>query len=745
MRLRIILLCAFFCAMQQAMGQETGQPRKKVGLVLGGGGAKGVAHIGVLKVLERAGLPVDIVVGTSMGSIIGGTYASGHSVEEMDSVVRRQNWQFVLSDREDLRHQSLLERQKQNTYFYSLGLTFGRKSRREGGGFITGKNIATLFDQLTAPYLDSIDFNLLPIPFACVATNVVDNTEHVFHSGVLSQAMRASMAIPGVFAPVRMGDEVLVDGGMRNNFPADIAKEMGADYLVGVDVSDNVKKADELTSSTSIISQILDWDCMNKYEENKALTDIVIRVNIEPYSAASFSAAAIDTLIRRGEEAAMAHWDEIIALRDRLGLVHRQVSSSRRTEDWSLLQKRRYCITSVSFENMTDRDETYLRRKFRLNIGDSIDSERADIISTSIRQDLSYRSSRARIQAIPDSRDANVIFTAGPRRDSRLNLGVRFDSEEMVALQANAELPVRTKMPMEFDLTVRLGKRLMARLDWVLRPMNFLKPTVSYAFHNNDIAFYEYGKQAYSITYNLHRLELSLFNFNVRNFNVSLGANYDYIDYHDILVDSQHRLDNEGYTKDQGLLSYEAKVWYSSENNWYFPTRGALFRARFAYYTDNFVQYKNGVGIRSLSMLWRKSFPLSPQFSVQPMLYGRFLLGGEKAPLLLGNMMGGEWYGHYLDEQMPFAGVNNLEMAYDKLAAFQLQTQYNLTANNLILLRIVAGQDADKAKDMLKHKTMLGAQLSYYYNSIFGPLGGSIGYSNLTKRFYYYINLGFVF
>ena len=101
--------------MQQAMGQETGQPRKKVGLVLGGGGAKGVAHIGVLKVLERAGLPVDIVVGTSMGSIIGGTYASGHSVEEMDSIVRQQNWQFVLSDRENRRYQSLLERQKQDT------------------------------------------------------------------------------------------------------------------------------------------------------------------------------------------------------------------------------------------------------------------------------------------------------------------------------------------------------------------------------------------------------------------------------------------------------------------------------------------------------------------------------------------------------------------------------------------------------------------------------------------------------
>lgn len=744
MRLRIILLCAFFCAMQQAMGQETGQPRKKVGLVLGGGGAKGVAHIGVLKVLERAGLPVDIVVGTSMGSIIGGTYASGHSVEEMDSIVRQQNWQFVLSDRENRRYQSLLERQKQDTYVYSRGLSFGKRSRRDGGGFIAGKNIATLFDQLTAPYLDSIDFNKLPIPFACVATDVVDNTEYVFHSGVLSQAMRASMAIPGVFAPVRMGEKVLVDGGMQNNFPADIAKKMGADFLIGVDVSDTIKKADDLISSTSIISQILDWNCKNKYEENKALTDIVVCVNVVPYSAASFSAAAIDTLIRRGEEAAMAHWDEIIALRDRLG-VGTGKQSWRHKANWSLFEPRRYCITKVRFENLTESDQAYLLRKFDLNSGDSIDAEKADIIAASIRQDLNYQSAKTRVLPILGTQEASVIFTAGPRRDSQLNVGVRFDSEEMVALQANAELPVRTKMPMEFDLTVRLGKRLMARLDWVLRPMNFLKPTVSYAFHNNDIAFYEYGKQAYSITYNLHRLELSLFNFNVRNFNVSLGANYDYIDYHDILVDSQYRLDNEGYTKDQGLLSYEAKVWYSSENNWYFPTRGALFRARFAYYTDNFVQYKNGVGIRSLSMLWRKSFPLSPQFSVQPMLYGRFLLGGEKAPLLLGNMMGGEWYGHYLDEQMPFAGVNNLEMAYDKLAAFQLQTQYNLTANNLILLRVVAGQDADKAKDMLKHKTMLGAQLSYYYNSIFGPLGGSIGYSNLTKRFYYYINLGFVF
>ena len=247
------------------------------------------------------------------------------------------------------------------------------------------------------------------------------------------------------------------------------------------------------------------------------------------------------------------------------------------------------------------------------------------------------------------------------------------------------------------------------------------------------------------MTYNLHKLELSLFNFNVRNFNITLGANYDYFDYHNILIEPSHQTDINSYSSDQGMLSYEAKVWYNNENSWYFPTRGTLFRARFAYYTDNFVQYKDGIGIRTFSMLWRKSFPITQKLTFQPMLYGRFILGGEKATFLLHNMMGGEWYGHYLEQQMPFAGVNNVEMISDKLAALQLQAQYNVTHNNLVQLRIVAGQDADKTEDILKHQTMVGTQLSYYYNSIFGPLGGSIGYSNLTKRFYYYINLGFVF
>lgn len=746
------LLLTFLCLAHTAAGQNqeengpTTAPAAKpakVALVLSGGGAKGMAHIGVLKVLERAGIPIDIITGTSMGSIIGGMYSCGHHAHELDSVVRAQDWSFVLSDREDLSHQSLREREKQNTYAYASGLTFSKKRSGEGGGIILGKNIAALFDAYTTPYNDSIDFNTLPIPFACVATDVVDYSEKVYHSGVLSHAMRASMSIPAAFAPVRVDSMVLVDGGLVNNFPTDVAKEMGADYIIGVDVQSELKKASELNSTSSILLQVIDHNCKRKYEENLKMTDLYIRVNTKGYSSASFSANAVDTLIRRGEEAAMKHWDEIIALRDRLGIAPPD-TTSQPTKYTPPLTNTRYAIRELEFKNMTKSDESYIRKKFRLNTGDSIDMDRADIIATAIRQDTYYRSARFRIQPHADDGSAKVSFTAGPRRGKRLNIGVRFDNEEAVAMQANAEVPFYTKVPMDMELTVRLGKRLMARADWSIHPLSFFRPTLSYIFRNNDIDFYDYGRKAYSMSYNQHTVKLTLFNFNMLNFNVSIGANWDYYDYHSMLIDREPEHIADSATEDKGMISYEGKVWYDSEDDWHFPTRGARFLAKYAYHTDNFLTLDGKVGIRELGAMWRMTFPLSHKFFIQPMLYGR-LVFTDDVPFVLSNVMGGEWHGHYFEQQLPFAGVGHLQLAWDKMLAAQLQAQYKPTNNHVILMRLGVGQDAQDLEDILKSKTMIGGSLSYYFKTMFGPMGGSIGYSNLTKKFYYYINLGFVF
>ncbi len=717
--------------------------RPRLGLVLSGGGAKGVAHIGVLKVLERAGMPIHVITGTSMGSIVGGLYACGNRSQKLDSVVRAQDWSYVLSDREDLSHQSLRERSQQNTYVISKTFNFGNHAKSEGGGLILGKNILTLFDALTTPYNDSIDFSKLPIPFACVATNIVDNTEHDFHSGVLSQAMRASMSIPGVFAPVKKGDMVLVDGGLRNNYPADIAREMGADYIIGVSVQGPPKTADDLHSTPAILGQIVDVNCKNKYDENLAMSDIVIRVNTEGYSAASFTPSAIDTLIRRGEEAAMQHWDEIVALRQKLG----PTSNARlrlSTVRVPLPSTGRFRIGQLVFENMTKNDEAFIRQKFRLHEGDSIDNDRADIITTSIRQDLYYESAKFRIQNNPDHTAARVVFTAGPRKQSELRVGLRFDNEEAVALQANAELPLKASIPMDVNITARLGKRMMGRIDWSVHPKSFYRQTFSYAFRHNDLDFYDYGDKAYSLTYNRHTLSLSLLEFNLRNFSIGMSVVGDYYDYRSMLVDKNPEHQEDSNPVDKGYISYQGTVDYNSENEWFFPTRGARFSARFAYYTTNFLKLDNEVGLRDYSAMWRMTFPVGSHFAVQPMFYGR-LLCGNVVPLMLSNVMGGEWMGYYLEQQLPFAGVGHMQMAWDKMLAAQLQGQLNITQNNIVLLRLAAAQDANTFSQLFSHRTMLGCSASYYYNTMFGPLGGSLGYSNLTKKVYFYVNLGFVF
>ena len=260
-KILMILVAVLICGTISAKTDSTTVSRKKVAVVLSGGGAKGMAHIGVLKVLEQAGIPVDIVTGTSMGSIIGGLYAIGYNAHALDSMVRVQDWSYVITDKEDMSRQSLNDRQKQNTYLYSTGLTIG-KHDKQGGGIIKGKNLAELFQQLCVGFTDSLDFSRdLRIPFACVATNIIDNREVDFHSGRLPQAMRASMAIPAAFSPVRIGDKVLVDGGLKNNYPADLAREMGAEVIIGVTVQVAPKVAEDIGGTMSILSQIIDVNC----------------------------------------------------------------------------------------------------------------------------------------------------------------------------------------------------------------------------------------------------------------------------------------------------------------------------------------------------------------------------------------------------------------------------------------------------------------------------------------------------
>jgi len=750
-----------------AQTDSTTSQRKKVAVVLSGGGAKGMAHIGVLKVLEKAGIPVDIVTGTSMGSIIGGLYAIGYNANALDSMVRVQDWSYVITDKEDLRHQSLDDRRKQNTYLFSTGLTLGKRDL-QAGGIIKGKNLAELFNQLCIGFTDSLNFSRdLPIPFACVATDIIDNSEVDFQSGCLPQAMRASMAIPAAFSPVRIGDKVLVDGGLKNNYPADLARELGAEIIIGVTVQGAPKSAEEVSGTMSILSQIIDVNCKNKLDENLAITDLHLQVDTKGYGSASFSQAAIDTLIRRGEEEGMRHWDDIIALKQRIGIdesFRPVILHPLRPQ--VMTEKQR--VLGYTFENMTPQDERFLRQKFNLksaeellNSKDSINARLEQELTTSMRVDLFYQTAECRLLPVklpkPVMRDlahfneenkkwkesdgVQVILTAGEKKSVELHAGVRFDTEEYAAVQLGLDIPLKTALPINTDITLRLGKRMMARGEITVHPRSFTRPTLSYAFRRNDVDIYTNGDLDYNIRYNQFQAEFLPFNFNLRHFNLQIGVRWDYMHYRDKLGSETAKLvelDNEHF------YSYRARVNYNSEDDWFFPTRGARFNAEYAYLTDNFSQLDDNAGMSALSASWRKSFPIGGRFVLQPMFYGR-LLFGSVVPPVFGNTIGGDWFSHYVEQQMPFAGIGNMEYVDHHFVAVQLQAQQHIGSNSYVLLRVVGAQQSDRLKKLLDYRTMLGGQIAYYYNTIAGPLGATLGYSNHTKKPYFYLNLGYEF
>ena len=747
-RIFLILAAVLMCSAVSAQTDSTVVARKKVAVVLSGGGAKGMAHIGVLKVLEKAGIPIDMITGTSIGSIVGGLYAIGYNAHSLDSMVRKQDWTYVITDKEDMRKQSYLDRKKQSTYFFSMGLTFGKRDLG-AGGLIRGKNLAELFQQLCMGYTDSLDFSRdLRIPFACVATNIMDNSEVVFHSGRLPQAMRASMAIPAAFSPVRIGDMVLVDGGLKNNYPVDVAREMGAEIVIGVTLNGKPKSPEDITGTMKIVGQIIDVNCVNKYDENKAITDLWMNVDPHGYSTASFSAEAIDSLMRYGEEEAMRHWDEIIALKKRIGIPEDAKSEILYPLRPNIMTDQHHVIDYV-FENMTPQDQRFLTQKFHLDRVKTIDAELEQQLTTSMRIDLFYQTAECRL--VPEAGGVRVVLSVGNRKSVQLHTGVRYDTEENAALQLGLDIPLKTAIPVETDITLRLAKRLMVRGEITVHPRSFTRPTLSYSFRRNDVDIYTNGNLDYNIRYNQLQAEFLPINFDLRHFNLQIGLRWDFMHY-------RNKLGSESVTlvplANEHFFSYRARLAFHNEDDWNFPTRGARFNAEYAYFTNDFAKLnvydtegnKQGktAGMSDVSGDLRMSFTIGSRFTLQPMVYGR-LLFGSVVPAGFYNTVGGEWFGHYIEQQMPFAGIGNLEYVRNQFVAAQLQAQQRIGKSNYVLLRVAGGQQAAKLKELFDHRTMIGVQGAYYYNTLFGPVGATLGYSNHTKKTYFYINLGYEF
>lgn len=325
--IRTFLLALLCLSLTITKAQDTGKKnRLKVGLVLGGGGAKGASEVGVLKYIEQSGIPIDYIAGTSIGSIVGGLYACGHRSAELDSMFRSQKWATLLGDRDDNLKGTILK--KKNGAVYMFGFPVGRKKSSMSDssvGAIRGDNIIHLLDSLTNRH-DSISFDSLPIPFRCVATDYKHHREVVLSSGWLPQSMRASMAIPGAFKAVEIDSVALLDGGLINNLPVDVVRAMGADVVIAIDLTQNKHEGEKqkkvpkfLREAKTNLGQLTRWAITRpdliKYEHNRQDADVYINPPLKGYGAGSFSRKSIQKMIEIGYETGKQALDQLIALK----------------------------------------------------------------------------------------------------------------------------------------------------------------------------------------------------------------------------------------------------------------------------------------------------------------------------------------------------------------------------------------------------------------------------------------------
>ena len=714
------------------------EQRKKVGIVLSGGGAKGMAHIKALKVIEEAGIPIDYIAGTSMGAIVGGLYAIGYTTEQLDSMVRKQDWTFLLSDRIKRSAMSLTDRERSEKYTVSIPFTKTPKDAATGG-LMKGQNLANLFSDLTVGYHDSINFNKLPIPFACVAANIVNGEQIVFHDGILSTAMRASMAIPGVFTPVRQDSMVLVDGGIVNNYPADVVKAMGADIIIGVDVQNALKKADKLNSVPDILGQIVDITCQSNHEKNVDLTDTYIRVNVEGYSSASFTPAAIDTLMRRGEEAAKEQWSSLLALKKKIGIAE-DYTPKQHGPYSSLSNARTVYVTDISFSGVEVDDKKWLMKKCNLQENSDITTQQIEQALYQLRGSQSYSSASYTLKETPEGYHLNFLLQE--KYERRINLGIRFDSEEIASLLVNATADLKTHIPSRLALTGRLGKRYAARIDYTLEPMQQRNFNFSYMFQYNDINIYEEGDRAYNTTYKYHLAEFGFSDVWYKNFRFGLGLRFEYYKYKDFLFKKPEISDLK--VESEHFLSYFAQVQYNTYDKGRFPSKGSDFRAAYSLYTDNMAQYNDHAPFSALNASWASVIPVTRRFSVIPSIYGRILIGRD-FPYPLQNAIGGDVPGFYIPQQLPFAGVTNLELMDNTIMIASIKFRQRMGAIHYLTLTGNYGLTDSNFFDILKGKQLFGVSAGYGMDSIFGPLEISLGYSNQTDKGSCFVNLGYYF
>jgi NTE family protein len=735
---QFFLFASLFFLSQVALGQEKTieNTRPKVGLVLSGGGAKGLAHIGVLKVIDSLGIQVDYIGGTSMGAVVGGLYASGYTANQLDSIFSKIDVDALLQDYTPRESKSFYE--KRNDEIYALTLPFNNFKLGLPSGLSKGLYNFNLMSKLTQHVSDVRDFDKLPIPFLCIATDVETGEQIVFDEGILAQAIIASGALPTLYSPVEINGRLFIDGGVVNNYPVEELKNRGVDFIIGIDVQDGLKNREQLKDVTAVLAQINNFSMIEKMEEKRILTNIYIKPDIKGYSVVSFDKGK--EIIKKGNEKANEFIKELLPLRN---IDERPV--------YKVVQNDSIFIQDITFNKLENFTRAYIVGKLKIKRNTKvpiaqIEKGISNLNATQNFSTISYSfekiQSGERLSLQLKENKNNTFLKFGLHYDDLYKSGVlvNYTHKKLIAKNdvASIDIVLGDNFRYNFDYYIDNGFYWSFGFN---SKFNSFNRNIATDF-SNGIVFTDLGINSINIDFTDITNQAYVQTIFAQKFSFGAGLEFKYLNIEsETLENTTPIFDKSNYLSVFGYLKYD------SFNQKYFPKKGWSFSGdlkTFLYssdYTNKFERFsiaKVDAGI-VFEPLKRTTIKLQSE--------GGFAIG-ERSISFFDFVLGG--YGFVSTNNIrPFMGYDFLSLAGDSYVKgmvtldfeFYKKHHINFTGNFANL----GNRIFEHIESWLTTPKYSGYGFGYGMESIIGPLEIKHTWSPETKNHYTWVSVGFLF
>ncbi|MDR6300053.1 patatin-like phospholipase family protein [Mesonia maritima] len=721
----------------------------KVGLVLSGGGAKGLAHIGALKVIEKAGIRVDYIGGSSMGAIIGSLYAAGYSPEELDSIFQRTNFNTLIQD--DLPRGVKTFYEKEESERYAVSLPFDKFKVSFPSGLSKGQNIYNLVSQLTSHVNHINNFEKLPIPFFCIGTDIETGREVILNSGSLAQAVSASGAIPSLFSPVPINGRLITDGGVSNNYPVEELRKRGVDYIIGVDVQDSLVDRKDLQSAFEILTQVNNFRTIRDMREKRKLTDLYINPDITDFSILSFDKGK--AIIDSGEEAALEKLADLQAIASRQNIKENLKAERKRIVNDSVY------IKNIDIAGNSNYPRSYIRGKLKIPTDTKIPYQDLNVGINNLSATGNFK--RVEYNLIPQGEGKNDLQVVVYENNNNTLLRFALHYDELYRSAALLNITHKslflTNDITSFDAIV--GDNFRYDFSYYIDKGSYWSIGVNSSVKQfeHDVGFDFVKKNSSLRDYDVNQVEIDYLDFTnqfyvqtflVKAFRFGLGLEHKYTKLETETIIENKENENLPFTvlEQSNLYSTYGYLELDTYDNAYFPSSGAHFRGDFHLYLfDSHSSFSFSEFSIAKGSIGYAFSPIS-KFSVRTTTETGFRLGNSEMNTL--KFFLGGYGNNYVNNIEPFFGYNFLDLSGDSYIKALVEIDYEIfKKNHLIASYNIANVEDDlyKTGNWFSTPDFTGFAIGYGIETFLGPLEGKYSYSPERGESEWYLSLGFWF